>query len=200
MKIISQGAEAIIYLKDSKIIKERVPKSYRAKHIDDDLRKKRTRKEAKVISEVSKIINSPKIISIDENKAKIEMEYIDGDKLRDVLEKKDYLNLCEQMGELVGKLHSKNIIHGDLTTSNMILKHTEIYLIDFGLSQHSDKTEDKAVDLHLLKRALESKHFRVWEKCFDSVIKGYKKSYKDADSVLKRLEIVEMRGRNKQKS
>ena len=200
MKIISQGAEAIIYLKDSKIIKERVPKSYRAKHIDDDLRKKRTRKEAKVISEVSKIINSPKIISIDENKAKIEMEYIDGDKLRDVLEKKDYLNLCEQMGELVGKLHSKNIIHGDLTTSNMILKHTEIYLIDFGLSQHSDKTEDKAVDIHLLKHALESKHFRVWEKCFDSVIKGYKKSYKDADSVLKRLEIVEMRGRNKQKS
>src|SRR3989338_9080473 len=73
----------------------------------------------------------------------------------------------------------------------------EIKLIDFGLSFVSDKIEDKAVDLHLLDRTLESKHFQVYPACFDSVIQGYSKDNPQAEAVLKRLEIVRARGRNK---
>ena len=75
----------------------------------------------------------------------------------------------------------------------------EIYFIDFGLSYFSHKIEDKAVDLHLLKQALESKHYKVWEKCFKAALKAYKKESEDTKEVLKRLETVEKRGRYKSK-
>ena len=79
----------------------------------------------------------------------------------------------------------------------MIVKD-EIYFIDFGLSFTSTKEEDKAVDLHLLKRAIESKHYKVFEEAFEYIQKGYR-SYKDAASILARLKKVEARGRNKSK-
>ena len=85
-----------------------------------------------------------------------------------------------------------------MTTSNMILKNEEIYFIDFGLGFISRKIEDKAVDLHLLKEALEARHFEHWKILFDDVLKGYKNS-KDSDKVLKQLEKVERRGRYKEK-
>jgi Kae1-associated kinase Bud32 len=90
------------------------------------------------------------------------------------------------------------IIHGDLTTSNMIL-NSEVFFIDFGLSFFSEKVEDKAVDLHLLRQALESKHYKVWEECFTAVRQGYEGTANDAELVLKRLEVVESRGRYKRK-
>jgi len=104
----------------------------------------------------------------------------------------------EELGKKIGILHSNNIIHGDLTTSNMILDN-EIKFIDFGLSFFSTKEEDKAVDLHLLRQALESKHHDIWEKCFEAALKGYKKSYPEHSIVLNRLQKVEARGRNKHK-
>jgi TP53 regulating kinase-like protein len=203
MEKISQGAEAVIYREDEKIIKERIKKKYRADSIDKELRKKRTKKEAKVMKDVCENIPVPKILNVNEKEMKIEMGFIEGDKIRDILEKSDYKKLSKQIGKLVGILHSKNIIHGDLTTSNMILKENDeenkIYFIDFGLSVHSDKTEDKAVDLHLLKQALESRHYTIWDECFKAVIEGYKEENKEYDAVLKRFEKVELRGRNKLK-
>ena len=95
-------------------------------------------------------------------------------------------------------LHNSAIIHGDLTTSNMIL-NKEIYLIDFGLSFFSEKSEDKAVDLHLLKEALESKHYKIWEDAFKIVLEAYRKEAKRASETLKRLEQVEKRGRYRAK-
>ena len=91
-----------------------------------------------------------------------------------------------------------SIIHGDLTTSNMILEK-EIKFIDFGLSFFSTKDEDKAVDLHLFRQALESRHHTMWEKCFEAALKGYRLGNVDYSSVLTRLEKVESRGRNKLK-
>ena len=95
-------------------------------------------------------------------------------------------------------MHNNNIIHGDLTTSNMILEN-EIYFIDFGLSFFSDKTEDKAVDLHLLRHALESKHHKIFEKSFKAVLNGYKSKCRKYNETIKRLEKVESRGRYKGK-
>ena len=125
------------------------------------------------------------------------MELVQGNKLRDVLYK-DPLNLGREIGNKVGILHSNDIIHGDLTTSNMILDN-EIKFIDFGLSFFSAKEEDKAVDLHLLRQALESKHHSKWEEIFQEAIKGYKETNPDHKIVLNRLKSVEKRGRHKGK-
>ncbi len=197
-KKIAQGAEAKLFLVDNKIVKDRFRKDYRIKEIDERLRKSRTKREAKIFSKLSAIgFPSPKLIESDD-KEKIIMEFIKGPKVRDILEEKDYVKLCSEIGRKVAVLHNNGIIHGDLTTSNMIFSN-EVYFIDFGLSFFSDKVEDKAVDLHLLKQALESKHYKVWEKCFDAAIKGYKKECKDSSLVFKRLENVEGRGRYKGK-
>ena len=204
MNAISQGAEAIIYRSKNKIIKDRISKSYRVSFIDNDLRKKRTRKEAKVIAEISKIVNVPKIYSVDEKKMKIEMDFVEGEKIKDYLDNKKYSEkekqtISKEVGTQIGLLHKHNITHGDLTTSNMILSDNKIVLIDFGLANHTNKIEDKAVELHLFKQALESKHHKIWEGCFKAFIEGYKSSYKDAESVITKFEQVELRGRNKQK-
>lgn len=127
------------------------------------------------------------------------MEFLKGKKLRDVLDKKNCIKLCKELGKKIAILHKNNIIHGDLTTSNMIL-NKEIYFIDFGLSFFSDKIEDKAVDLHLLRQALESKHNEIFEDSFNAVLLGYKSPNPDYISILKRLEKVEARGRYKGKS
>ena len=123
------------------------------------------------------------------------MNFIKGDKIRDVLNKKP--ELAEEIGEKVAAIHNAGIIHGDLTTSNMILKN-EIYFIDFGLSFFSEKIEDKAVDIHLFKQALESKHYKIWEKAFKYFLKGYNKA-KNYKQIMERFKIVEARGRYKKK-
>jgi len=99
------------------------------------------------------------------------------------------------LGEQVLILHLSDLIHGDLTTSNVILKNGEIFIIDFGLGFVSKKIEDKAVDLHLLKQALEAKHFENWELLFESFLERYE--FEEGKKVVERLEVVEKRGRYK---
>jgi Kae1-associated kinase Bud32 len=195
-KIIAQGAEAIIFLKNNQIIKNRIKKSYRWPILDEKLRKQRTKSEAKIINKLNSIINVPKIISTDQNQ--ILMEFIDGKKLSDNLDNlKNKNEIAEQIGREIAKFHDLNIIHGDLTTSNMIYKEKEnkVYFIDFGLGFHSERIEDKAVDLHLIKQALEAKHFLYWKSLFDSIIKAY--NSKDKIKILEQLKKVEARGRYK---
>ena len=201
MKIIARGAEAVIVEKKSGkeevVVKQRVKKGYRIMEIDERLRKLRTRGEAKIMGKLFGNINVPKILSVSETKKEIEMEYIDGKKLSDFLDKlKDGEDVCFKIGEQVGKMHDLGVIHGDLTTSNMILKGKEVYFIDFGLAYHSSRVEDKAVDLHLLRQALDAKHFLYSEEFFGKVLEGYKKSDK-AEDVLRQLRKVEARGRYK---
>ncbi len=203
-KIIVQGAEAKLIQKGKVLIKDRINKNYRHKKIDSVLRKRRTRSEARIISKVGLIIDVPKIKKVSETK--IEMNFISGKRLSDFLDEmseKKALNVCKTIGKSIAKIHDIDIIHGDLTTSNMILKkknkkENKVYFIDFGLSFHSHRIEDKAVDLHLLRQAFESKHFKRWDKYFKAVISSYKKS-NHARDVLKQLEKVEMRGRYKRK-
>jgi len=217
--IIGRGAEAVIEQKGNLIIKDRISKSYRIKELDDKIRKQRTKSEKKLLEKASKIINAPDPFPLKEFN-KIEMPFIEGQKLSEhlysfPLEKQK--KICNVIGEEIAKLHNAEIIHGDLTTSNMILKETQsirrdpnskeslikrnfgsLYLIDFGLGYISRKIEDKAVDLHLLKQALEAKHFKNWKKLFEAVEKGYRKiDETEAKKVLERLKDVEKRGRYK---
>lgn len=200
MKKIGAGAEAIICLDKDIVIKDRIKKGYRLNQIDEKLRKFRTRREAKVLEKLHSIgFPIPKLILSDDKKMLIKMEFLKGKKLRDALDNTNCVKLCKELGKKIAILHKNSIIHGDLTTSNMIL-NKEIYFIDFGLSFFSDKIEDKAVDLHLLKQALESKHHKIFENAFKAVLSGYKIKNPDYDIIIKRLEKVESRGRYKGKS
>lgn len=176
-KIIQQGAEAlIIQSSPSILIKRRIKKSYRLPLLDEKLRKQRTKKEFALLQKASKLIPVPNIIKIDEKTTEIEMEFIEGKKLSENLDSLPNKNeICIQIGKQIAKLHDNNIIHGDLTTSNMILsdKGNLLYFIDFGLSFISNKIEDKAVDLHLIKQALEAKHFSISSQCFNKILEGY---------------------------
>ncbi|MCK4521169.1 MAG: Kae1-associated serine/threonine protein kinase [Nanoarchaeota archaeon] len=198
MKLIAQGAEAKLYRTDNKLVKDRIKKSYRIKEIDNRLRKFRTKREGKILRKLSSIgFASPGFIDSDE-KEKLVMDFIRGKTLRDFLDEKNYSKLMKELGKKIAVLHNNNIIHGDLTTSNFIF-NKEIFFIDFGLSFISHKIEDKAVDLHLLKQALESKHYKFWEKAYKIALEAYKKEEKQGKEILKRLELVETRGRYKRK-
>ena len=199
-KIIAQGAEAIIYLNKNIVTKDRIKKSYRIPELDKKIRKQRTKAETKLLDKASQIINSPKPI-VTENQYQIKIPLIKGKKLSENLDSfsiKKQKEICREIGQGIAKLHEKNIIHGDLTTSNMILaeKENKIYFIDFGLGFISDKIEDRAVDLHLLKQALEAKHFKNAQVLFDEILSGYQ-DYKRSKEVLTRLKEVENRGRYK---
>jgi TP53 regulating kinase-like protein len=197
MELIAQGAEAKLYKDKEHLIKDRIKKNYRIKEIDESLRKKRTRKEAKILEKIGNLGFTPKLIDNDD-KSKITMEFINGKTLRDYLTKDNYRSLMAELGKKIAILHNNNIIHGDLTTSNFIY-NDKIYFIDFGLSFETDKVEDRAVDLHLLKQALESKHYQIWEECFKEALKAYEKESKHGKEVIQRLELVEKRGRYKHK-
>ena len=197
-KLIAQGAEAKLFLEDGRILKNRFPKSYRIREIDEKLRGFRTRREAKILQKLqARNFPAPKVIKNDE-KENLIIEKIDGKLIKDVLEKSDYKKLCREIGRKVAVLHNNLIIHGDLTTSNMILDN-EIYFIDFGLSFFSEKAEDRAVDLHLFKEGLESKHYKIWEDCFKCALESYKQEANKSAETLKRLEVVEKRGRYRAK-
>lgn len=202
--LISQGAEAKIFKEDNLAIKERTPKSYRIKELDEKIRKYRTRREISILEKASKIINVPKIYSSSSEKDfRVVTDFVDGLKLAehlDLFDNKKRLKICRDIGKQIAILHNNNVVHGDLTTSNMILKDEEVYFIDFGLSFIDQKAEHKAVDLHLLKQAFESKHYKNFDSSFNAVIEGYKETSKEWQQVLDRLDKVECRGRYKSKN
>ena len=199
-KIIQQGAEAIIIKRGNDIIKRRIPKTYRLPILDEKLRKQRTKKEARLLQKASAIIPIPKIIKVDEKNKEMEMEFIIGKKLSEHLDSlKDKVQISKTIGKQIALLHDNEIIHGDLTTSNIILsdKDKKLYFIDFGLGFSSNKIEDKAVDLHLIKQALEAKHFKYFKSLTQAVLDGYSIS-KTSKETLARLKKVESRGRYKE--
>ncbi len=202
MKKIAQGAEAIVYQDKDRIIKERFPKQYRVLELDKSLRQFRTRREAKVLQRLKEVnFPSPHLIEFSDKDMKIVMTKLEGEKVRDVLKQgKSFQTIATEMGRVVGLLHQNQIVHGDLTTSNMIAHGKKVYLLDFGLSFFSEKEEDKAVDLFLLERALESTHYEFYPRIWDAVIDGYKKGNGGFEIVLDRLELVRKRGRNKKKN
>ena len=200
MKLIVKGAEASIYSSNSKIIKIRHQKKYRISELDEKLRRTRNNREIKILKKLEGSgIPVPKVLGSDSENNEIQLEFIEGKKLKDVLDGQNCTDLGTRIGRNIARLHSKRIIHGDLTTSNMILKEGEIFLIDFGLSFFSVKAEDRAVDLHLLNQALKSSHSSCSEECFSAILRSYGRTCENYSEILNRLEKVESRGRYKGK-
>ena len=184
-----KGAEAVLTLKGGKLVKERVGKRYRIKQLDDTIRKSRTAREPRLLNSARAAgVPTPEVYEVRKADYTFIMEYLDGNPLYKEIESKPML--VKRMGSLVRKLHEQNIIHGDLTTSNMIVRGGKVYFIDFGLGDTSRKLEDKATDLLLLKKALNANHPSRFDELWANVLAGYGES-----DVLKRLEQAEKRGR-----
>jgi TP53 regulating kinase-like protein len=215
MFLIKRGAEANLYLGDfdqvmhpakrgKVIIKHRTPKHYRLQELDEKLRESRTSLESKLFSDAKRCgVPTPVVYRVDLSEMKIVMEFIEGEQVKTVLDgfrQKKRQKVCEQIGKQVAKLHRGGIIHGDLTTSNMILKDGRVFFVDFGLGEYSPSIEARGVDLHLMRRALKSVHFRVAGDAYENILRGYRKELgKGAEDVIKRAEQVRRRGRYIQK-
>ncbi len=189
-----QCAEAIVEFRDELVYKRRIPKRYRIREIDERIRKERTRAEAKMLAEARRC-GVPTPIILDIFDYTLVMERIEGELVRDIIRAVPHLS--ERIGELVGLLHRNDIIHGDLTTSNMILSRDDIlYIIDFGLSFFDSSIEAKGVDVHVFFQSLAAACEQdSREELRESFVNGYTRSFHDAMQVLRRVSEIEQRGR-----
>jgi TP53 regulating kinase-like protein len=242
--LIAQGAEGRLY-KTSFLtsdtpcaLKFRPSKPYRHPILDARLTKARILAEARVLNKCRRDgVSVPAVYCIDEAAGWLMMEWIDGipvrvginewlgsrqdgnrnenQESRDDGEQVAMVNVMRRIGKAVGLLHRTGIIHGDLTTSNMMLKPRksqdagetaanskdavldgDVIIIDFGLATQSSSDEDRAVDLYVLERAFASTHPRA-EPWFAQLLEEYKGTFKQAGSVLRKLDDVRQRGRKR---
>jgi len=209
-EIIARGAEAVLYKEqyDGKpaLVKERIKKSYRISQIDNKLRLERTRAEARLLNEAGRAgVAVPAVLAVDEKNAKIIMTFVDGARLKELLNscgEKERKELAAKIGESIAKLHSHGIVHGDLTTSNMILSSEKLFLIDFGLGCFSKRAEDFGTDLAVLHEAVRSTHFEHLNVLWPIIVKSYENGFarsagseNASQKALKALDDIEKRGR-----
>ena len=205
-KLLKKGAEASLFQASwhgrNVIVKARFPKKYRPAELDEKIRGYRTVHEPQLMHEAKKAgVPTPTIFLVDVKNAVITMEFVEGKQVKQLLagiSKEERQALCVNIGELIGKLHRHGVIHGDLTTSNMILNgEGKIFLVDFGLGEKNTEVEARGVDLHLMKRALQSTHYQFADECFRNVLKGYSKvlGAEDAEKVFEKIREIERRGR-----
>lgn len=205
-QLLKKGAEASLFLVSwhgkKAIIKARLPKKYRPEALDAYIRRYRTLHEPQLLHEAKKAgVSTPIIYLVDITNAAITMEFVEGIQVKKLLACVSHGErhaVCFKIGELIGKLHNAGIIHGDLTTSNMIMGDKgKIFIVDFGLGEKSSAIEARGVDLHLLKRALQSTHYEFADECYESIIEGYKMvvGAEKTNEILNKINEIEKRGR-----
>lgn len=205
-KLIAKGAEAELFLQSmwlgrDVLVKRRVEKRYRIPELDNSIREYRTIRESEIIHRAKSLgVPTPILYLVDVPRATIYMEYVRGELIRELLDdlqRDERLSLFRDIGVLVGKLHRGGVVHGDLTTSNMILtKGGRIYFVDFGLAEVSVEVERRGVDLHLMRRMLMSTHYRYADECFQTFLEGYHEVMgEEAAEVVKKIGEIERRGR-----
>ncbi|OQR94080.1 protein kinase [Achlya hypogyna] len=213
MEVLSQGAEAIVYGTTFAgrpcVIKERVVKAYRLPQLDKKLSHRRLVQEARCNIKCRKAgVDTPCILLIDEAKGRLYMERIIGLSVKEWLYNmydattKTYApvakELAYQIGVAVARMHDADIVHGDLTTSNMMKKNEvmAITVIDFGLANSQPLPEDKAVDLYVMERAFQSTHVQS-DELVAEILRAYKAKSRRADTVFHKLYQVRARGRKR---
>jgi TP53 regulating kinase-like protein len=203
LELVKRGAESEIRLGKfmglEAIFKLRIPKAYMDPLLDLELRSARTRREAKAIAAAVKSgVRAPRLYAVFPSAGLIVMEYVRGVLLRDhVGIAPDPSRALKASGALLARLHKAGIVHGDPTTSNYIVAGGgEVYLIDYGLATFSASVEDRAVDLHLFRRALESTHAPVAARAYEDFIEGYRSVMGgESREVEERAEEIRKRGR-----
>ncbi|PWR75661.1 bifunctional N(6)-L-threonylcarbamoyladenine synthase/serine/threonine protein kinase [Methanospirillum stamsii] len=185
----TRGAEAVVSFTDITATKTRVSKRYRHPELDKRLINERTRAEARLISEARRVgVRTPIIREITHDA--IVMERIIGQKLKENLTPETLI----ETGRMIGRLHSSQIIHGDLTTCNFLVQGNKLWLIDFGLALTSSEIEHRGVDIHVLYQILESTS-NDSDNLKKSFMKGYRELMPEADEILTREHEIELRGR-----
>lgn len=158
-----RGAEADLYLSEmggwKLVVKQRIRKKYRHSSLDQQIRRQRTISEASHMHQAKQVgARAPTILGLDIDRNSILMTYIDGNLARDNLgemKPSDRITVFRELGSQVGRLHTGGMVHGDLTTSNLIVTHGDVpFILDFGMAFRSDEPEDRGVDLHLLQRSI----------------------------------------------
>ncbi|XP_027708119.1 EKC/KEOPS complex subunit TP53RK [Vombatus ursinus] len=214
LELVKQGAEARVYrgrfLGRAAVIKERFPKRYRHPTLDSRLSRRRTLQEARALLRCRRAgILAPVVFFVDYTSNCLYLEDIE-----ESLTVRDYIQsiqmtetdpeklslLARKIGKVLAQMHDEDVIHGDLTTSNMLLKmpieQLSLVLIDFGLSFISGLPEDKGVDLYVLEKAFLSTHPNT-ETLYQDLLKSYSSESKKSGPVLKKLDEVRLRGRKR---
>jgi TP53 regulating kinase-like protein len=204
LTLISKGAEADIILDldwngVKVIIKRRGEKSYRVPELDEAIRRSRTIREASIIHRAKEAgVPTPLIYRVDPDGTQIVREYVEGEKVRDIVDKigsEERTRLFREIGRKAGLLHRAGIAHGDLTTSNLISSQGKVVFIDFGLAEMSDEVESRGVDLNLMYRMLISTHYEHTEELFGAFKAGYEETLEEAKEALDRMDEISKRGR-----
>ena len=205
VKVVAKGAEADLILDEDwngrrAIIKRRGPKKYRHPDIDGEIRRTRTVHESEIIHRAKEAgVPTPLIYQVDTADTSIVMEYVEGFKVRNLVPTssiEDNVSLFRLIGREAGMLHAAGVIHGDLTTSNMIKSGDRVFFIDFGLGEVSWETEKRGVDVNLMRRMLSSTHYAVQDELSTAFDAGYREALgPEAEEVLQRVEEIRKRGR-----
>ena len=199
MQLIRQGAEAKLFKTthegEPALLKQRVEKDYRCAELDERLRRERTAIEANMLRKAKQLgIETPRVFSVDREKKEILMQFIEGPRVKDILGNGHNLHLCGEIGKAIAIMHAAGLIHGDLTTSNILQASGKIYFIDFGLSFNSGKLEDKAVDLLVFKKTFEATHCALMPLGWEKIMEGYLGAGGNKD-VVKQMQRVAERAR-----
>lgn len=227
--LLKQGAEARLYVCEylglPTLVKERFKKEYRHVDLDTALTKERIKNEARAIvrAKIAKV-KTPTLYLVDFERRRIYMEYYENSitvkdfiinivKPEESSKQDDLLQFASKIiGETVRMLHDCDIIHGDLTSSNLLfvqrkqeikenkwldIENIELAVIDFGLAHVGPSAEDKGVDLYVLERALISTH-NDFPELFSNILSSYKDySKKNVKEILRKFEEVRARGRKR---
>uniref|UniRef100_A0A8C5MSP0 non-specific serine/threonine protein kinase n=1 Tax=Leptobrachium leishanense TaxID=445787 RepID=A0A8C5MSP0_9ANUR len=214
LSLMKQGAEARVYrgqfLGKAAIVKERFPKTYRHPILDEKLTHRRTAQEVRSILRCRKAgISAPVVYFVDYVSNCIYLEDIEqSTTVRDYIisiqqagkDVSQLYGLSSKMGQLLARMHDEDVIHGDLTTSNILLRspfdELNLVMIDFGLSFISALPEDKGVDLYVLEKAFLSTHPNT-EEIFKALLKSYTTASNKSGPVIKKLDEVRLRGRKR---
>ena len=199
------GAESILFkIKQGEefyILKHRPKKTYLLDTIDTILRCLRTNRECKMLAVARKLgVPPPAVYAIDRENNTLLIDYIEGNNLKEIVDRisiNDLQKMCYEFGILIALLHKGNVIHGDPTTSNVIVDNkSKLWLVDFGLSEMNATIEMKGVDLHLIRRAFETTHWNLQEIMLEKTLEGYTNKMGNATkSILERMSEIRERGR-----
>lgn len=201
--LLFQGAEAKIirshFLGLPVVKKIRLNKRYRIDEIDQRLIRTRTKDEAKLMILARTCgVSVPVIVDINLAGGVLIMQYLNGKRIKDIynaLTLKERKTVCHQIGKNIALLHNHDIIHGDITTSNLMVMDDRIYFFDFGLGEINPDIEAKGVDLHVLMEAMKSTH-SMYASDFSFVLDGYADCFNgNVREIKHKIEDIVRRGR-----
>jgi Kae1-associated kinase Bud32 len=181
----ARGAEASLRRVDwwgfPALSKERDPKGYRPKALDERLRRERTRTEARLLVDARRLgVRTPILYDIDLVRHRLILEELPGPTLKEILEDpglpaETVTGAVREFGRVLGLLHGGGISHGDLTSSNVMFPDgvsKPPALIDLSMGSRSPGVEELGIDLHLAESDLKALHPKA-----EALIRAFHEGY-----------------------